>query len=700
MSQSLRFASVLVGTVALGAFLVGVASSCGAVETRFWSVGSRLEFEAGEAEGVAIDADGVLSLALRKTELMDSDELYFWDLAAGADGRVLIGTGDHGRVLELRNGESKTLSELDLLEVMALAVGDDGTIYAGGAQGGRVYAISADGETSVHFDSEQGVVLDLLMLPDGDLVVATGDAGRVYRVAPDGTGDVIYESSDPHVLSLEAGAEGDVLFGTAGEGLLGRIASDGRVDILYDALEDELRAIALTGTGEIVFAANSSPSAENGDHSPAVYRLVGRGSARRILRLDSSFVFDLVAEEDGSVLVGTGDEAALYRVDPLTARSSKICGFDESQLLSVFSANGGLLVSTGDPARLYRIGPEFEATGTLTGEVWDAAAEAQWSRIRWVAGTESDGSVMVETRSGNQSVPDATWSDWVEARHEEDGAHVIESPAARFFQWKLTLEGGHGDSPRVAEVITAYREVNLAPELSALVVSPKGGDLMSTAENRTRSVRRELPSGVEVNYTLPIDVSEFDRLSPAAAQWAVGLRTASWIAFDPNGDMLTYFLYYRPLESERWFLLAEDLTDLVYTWDASAFPDGWYRLKVVASDERSNSEAEALREERVGRPFEIDNTPPEVTRLEATLDEGECRVRVEARDDRSAIIRAEVMLDGREWNPASPAAGLLDAKGVEIDQRFPAESQKEGDPIVVRLFDETGNMSVSRAFLK
>ena len=44
-----------------------------------------------------------------------------------------------------------------------------------------------------------------------------------------------------------------------------------------------------------------------------------------------------------------------------------------------------------------------------------------------------------------------------------------------------------------------------------------------------------------------------------------------------------------PLQREH-----EVLTDNEYTWDAKAVPDGYYRVRVDASDELSNPDAFAL----------------------------------------------------------------------------------------------------------
>ncbi len=60
--------------------------------------------------------------------------------------------------------------------------------------------------------------------------------------------------------------------------------------------------------------------------------------------------------------------------------------------------------------------------------------------------------------------------------------------------------------------------------------------------------------------------------------------TARWASHDENGDELVYTIYYRGDSETNWQLLKDKVSDRYYTFDATALPDGAYRIKVVASD--------------------------------------------------------------------------------------------------------------------
>lgn len=687
--------------LAWSAALVLSATAAGAVETRFWDTSSRGAFEEGELDGVSVDADGVLSLAPRLRELVASESIYFWDVAAHPKGGVVIGTGDDGTVIRVDGDDETLLADLELLEVMAVAVSRAGVVYAGGAPGGVVYAIQPDGTVSPYVDTEQGVVWDLAFDSKGRLLIATGDSGRLLRSDAAGAFEVLYESADPHVMCIEPTPAGDLYFGTAGSGLVCRLDAAGVLDVLYDATEDEIRTILVTEAGAVYVAVNVAPAGEEekGD-GPVVYKLVGRGSADRLWRGDSRYVFDLEEAPGGDVWIAAGEPAVLYRVDPAARRSTRIAELEETNILTLHPEGRRVLVTTSNPARLYALEADHRSSGTVTGRVEDAGAEATWGRVRWTGTVPGGARLAVATRSGNKEEPDDTWSEWRDATGDEEGSFAIDSPPARFLQWRLTLEGGGDVTPVVSEIVTSYREVNLAPRLVALDVSRKGSDLFSNADSRPRSVRRRLPSGIEVDYTLPNDTGGAMPMSPGEANWVLGLRTISWVATDPNGDVITFDLFYRPVESERWLPLAETVEDLVYTWDTSYVPDGEYKIKVVASDGSSNQDGGERTDERISATFEIDNTPPNISRIQATLDGSDIRLEADARDDRSAIVRADVTFDGQTWKPARPAGGLLDARSLWLEVRFDAEDRGPGDSVVLRLVDEAGNQSVRRAFVK
>src|SRR5205814_7946289 len=85
-----------------------------------------------------------------------------------------------------------------------------------------------------------------------------------------------------------------------------------------------------------------------------------------------------------------------------------------------------------------------------------------------------------------------------------------------------------------------------------------------------------------------------------------------WTATDANEDELTYNLYVRKDGWKNWVLLEDDLEKTEYEWDTTTTPSGQYQVKVVASDRKENSDAEAQTGERASPLFAVCHVAPTV----------------------------------------------------------------------------------------
>lgn len=72
---------------------------------------------------------------------------------------------------------------------------------------------------------------------------------------------------------------------------------------------------------------------------------------------------------------------------------------------------------------------------------------------------------------------------------------------------------------------------------------------------------------------------------PAGGELLAGPQTITWDAVDPDGDRLTFDLFYSPDGGKRWLPLAVRLTESQYTfYTGQLVPGDNLRLKVMASD--------------------------------------------------------------------------------------------------------------------
>jgi hypothetical protein len=127
-------------------------------------------------------------------------------------------------------------------------------------------------------------------------------------------------------------------------------------------------------------------------------------------------------------------------------------------------------------------------------------------------------------------------------------------------------------------------------------------------------------------------------------------------------------------------------------------PDGAYYLKIVATDTPANPPSLALKTERESERFEIDNTAPTISKIEASptgmnADRSHgvsYDFQFTASDSSSSIERAQYSVDGGDWILLAPTTGINDSK-VE-NYSFTVRGLMPGEhTIAVRAYDRFDN---------
>ncbi|MGE0128734.1 MAG: hypothetical protein AB7U82_11700 [Blastocatellales bacterium] len=708
----------------------------------FWRVNTRAEIEKGDAKGVSIADNGALTLAPSLIEAFDTKQAYIWSAAADSVGNIYLGTGHEGRVFKVDpSGKGSLLYKTSELDVMALAVDAQGNVYAGTSPDGKVYRITPGGETKVFFEPKTKYIWSLAFDGQGRLLVGTGDKGVIYRVNADGTGAPFVSASQTNITALRVTSSGAIIAGTDPGGLVLRISPDGKVFTLFDSAQREIRDLALGRNGEIYAlalaesagsgASNTAPSAPSapvappspaGDDGSVVITIsdmqvidaAGAGGSptpssssggqakSAVYRLDANGVSDTVwesrdaaafainvdnANSDGRVVVGTGQKGRIYQASAgqkpmLLAQTSEA---QTSRLIRGGAGGNQLFAAASNLGKLFRLSNETSASGAYTSAVRDAQTPAAWGRISWVG----DGAVELQTRSGNTSNPDSTWSDWSAPIVSADG-EAIKSPSARFIQWRATLKKtANSVSPRVREVTVSYLPRNIAPKINSVTILPPGVSLQALPQP-------QMDSGADQAGLEPSVLGAIAQIPPRRI-FQRGAISLQWQAEDKNGDTIEYSVYYRDASnSGEFYPLKTELRENYYTIEANALPDGRYVFKVIASDGLSNPGALALTDEQETELVEVDNTPPAVTADAPRVNGSNAEVVFRAADATSIIRRAEYQVDGGQWKTIFPIDGITDSKREEFRVTV-VLPDKKSHVIALRAYDATANVGGAHA---
>lgn len=712
--------------------LMFLVTAVNAAEPVIWKTDSRAEIMRGDARGVSIADDGTIILAPRLTEIYNSQQAFVWSSVTDAAGNVFLGTGSDGRIFKVgADGKGALFADFTELDVTALTFGKDGALFAATSPDGKVYRVAADGKFEPHFDPADKYIWSLATMNDGAIAIGTGENGKIYRVraanaAPDAS--LLFDSSETHIISLKLDNAGNLIAGTDSNGVVLRVAPDGKAFALLDApaplreiheiaigSDNSIYVLALSDTASSSNTGNAATSggaaasggvtvsvsnvfvAEDPNAPPvpprsrndltaaksAVYRITPDGGNQIIWSSPNVTGFALAANPNGNgVLIGTSDKGRIYSVTN-DGRETLLLQTNENQISSFLTRGNQIYATSSNGAKLYRFGTETAGEGAFDSVVRDARSAALWGRIWWTA----NGAVDFQTRTGNTEKPDATWSDW-SAIYRDGGGAQVKSPNARFLQWRAVLRSGAATA-NVSEVNVSYLAGNIAPEITGITVLPTNVGLASNAAPPTDPNIEN--SGIDpVFFGLPPA-----QPVPPRRLFQRGARGLQWTAEDRNADKIEFSVLYRAVDEQSFRLLKSGLRENFYTIDGAALADGRYIFKITASDAPSNPFGKNIISERLSEIVEIDNSAPQITVAAAPVVSGErARAAFEATDAASGIRRAEISLNGGDWQTILADDGISDStrERYTIDIAIPTGEQT----VSLRVFDANGNSNSAR----
>lgn len=722
MNSRLRF--LVLQCVACFALL----HSSHAVKTERWQLTGSAEFMRGKLQRLIVTSDGDLRLGYENTKLGEFAKAI-WCSTVAADGTIYFGTGAPADVYAIgKDDKPARLFETDAIAVTALALDSHGNLFAATMADGKIFKLPAgkDKESTEFCKLRTPYIWALAVDKQDNLSAATGPDGKIFRISPDGKAEEWFHAEESNILCLAFDADGALLAGGSDRGLLYRITEKDKGVVLHEFSEDEIKSIAVSGHDVFVgvnkqkvkrpraatarkpnaqefedltqrltaqFGARTGGEAPEGMReappearignlqSGGLYQRQANGRVDRLAMWDNESVMQLALDGDRNVLVATAGQGRVYRV-PNSQHWEMLCDMEEQQALTLAVRAGHLaFIGTGNVGSGYTVAAQKANDGEATSEVHDCKFLTTWGNLSWMG----SGAVSVATRTGNTALPDKSWSDW-SALLEKSPAKVS-SPRGRFIQIRAKLS--NASAPVLKSVDVYFQVQNQKPEVSTIDV----GDKPKTAPEKPKA---DQPGEAKTDSAtaLPASSAETQRPKPASPA-----KKLSWHASDKDGDTLVFRLFYQTDGDELWIpvSLEKPLTKSEHTWDTDSIPDGWYRIKVVASDEESNTPGESLSDEKASDIFKIDNRPPEVAQL--AIDPATTALTGVARDSLSLIRYLEYSVDGGEWKFFGPKDGVFDDREETFEVKLP-KLEPGPHSIAVRATDEEGNVGVEKIALR
>lgn len=611
-----------------------------------------------EFSNVSFVENGGVELA-RETRLLAEDPDILWDLAEWKDGFLVA------------SGQNATLSLISGGRRAAVYTDSNAVIFSDILVTGKSVLLAAVPEATVHRLDENFRPVQKVRLTNRYVWEIVPAPGGYYLLAGDPA--ALYYMNEKGVLEWSAPVPGEnhLLKGVFFRGILYLIGEGNALYRLNTGKEPGITAvhsfdnspsdIATDGKRlwisvspkEVLKPAAGSPARQDEDAQSSrtarplrlsglrssVFAFSPDGTAEEIFRR-SNIRFLSLSVRDGALVVGTDKNAGYFEIDPDAARPARFTSLGDGKFFRFLNVTGRTYAVLLDPSRILEVGENLSRRGRFRSSPFDTGGFSRWGRPDADFSIVPDTGVRIRSRSGAVMTEDL-WGGWTES-----GSGTVPAPA-RFYQYEVELSSAQGkQSPVFRYFSVPFFQNNTSPVIDRVIVQ----------------------SG------------------SAAGNWKI-----TWEARDEDKDTLIYRVYLSRTE-KNWILLNDKpLEDASFEFSMDQFPDGIYRVRIEASDERSNPMAESRKAFRVSEPFPIDNTPPEIGEIRLTRKGGVTTARWTASDSGSLLGDASYCVNGGKWIRIIPVDGLFDSRSKTFEASI---EEKTPFLLQVQVTDALGNSAV------
>lgn len=566
----------------------------------------------------------------------------------------LIGTGSVPMIIDIN--VSDTIAVFDEGEIVFHLLPYDKKSFIAVIQpSGAVIRIGEKAETLQVFENKSVNFADVI-----DSRIHLAVENELY-VMKDGKFSKMYTANDRNI-SYVTGSAGRYLIGTDGNSRI--LSFDGKkTNVLYSGKKGEVDFIK-EKDGYIYALVNEvSGESENMEMFTSYILRIKDGIADTMYT-EGQLVLG-GEEKDGGVLFFKSLVPELIFFDYKKVYS---CGLLNAQfIMNSGTSSKGVYLITAEPGKIYTIGKKNEKASYVS-PVINFEMPVNINSI--YPDTEGKGRFYI--RTGDTPFPDSTWADYMLVK---PGMPEM-LPAARYAVIKYDFADLSGVF-RSASLF--YKTRNRAPVIDSITVYyPR-----IVPDFALNSTFDALP--VENPAMYPEYTENLYRTDEK-------IIFATWKAYDPDNDRLTYDVYLKDSYGRYPAQKAVKSNYLLLYTDI--FPEGGYNVEIIANDSLSNG-TEMLSTSKVSGKLMIDNTAPVIEEAEFKMN----TLKFNAIDEASFINEAYYSINGSEFRSVRPDDMLFDSNREAFSVKIERE-QNETMLIMIYVLDAYGNMGKYRKVVK
>jgi outer membrane protein assembly factor BamB len=290
-------------------------------------------------------------------------------MAVAWDGDVIAGSFPEGKIYKIpagqKGGAAAVFATLPagVEDVWALAFDPKAqALYAATGPEGKLFRLDKTGKAQVYFDSKEPHLKSVAVGGDGTVYAGSHGKALLYKITGPGRATVLYDfdADDVWAIAVAPLEKGGAVYAVANK--------------YNEAFVSPKRNKAGPPTPQPTKSARPGKG--------YLMRITTNGATEMMMEDDESHFTSLTLGDDGQPYVGTGAEGRLYTVDD-NHLERLVADTEERQVGAVVMAGKRKFLASSDPVVFHEVKGVGGADAVWTSKVLDAGLRATYGRLKW-----------------------------------------------------------------------------------------------------------------------------------------------------------------------------------------------------------------------------------------------------------------------------------------------------------------------------